>query len=218
MKRSGRWLKAALAIVLVWSCASAARDPDPPIVQPGAPGEASRPAPSGHAAGTHQPAPVADVRFMQGMIVHHAQALVMTGLAAARTAREDIRTLAARIEASQADEILLMERWLEASGKSAPVVHAHHGHEAAGDHERMPGMLTAEELNRLAAAAGADFDRLFLEFMIRHHEGALVMVAELFATEDGGQHAQIFQFASHVDSDQRIEIARMRAMLRTSPQ
>jgi uncharacterized protein (DUF305 family) len=82
----------------------------------------------------------------------------------------------------------------------------------------MPGMLSDEEMARLAGATGAEFDRLFLEFMIRHHEGALVMVADLFSADGGGQEAELFQFASHVDGDQRAEIARMRGMLSTSPQ
>lgn len=151
---------------------------------------------------------------MQGMIVHHAQALTMTGLVADRSTREDIRRLAARIEASQADEIAHMQRWLEARGESVPAAPSTHGHHTGADNDRMPGMLTQEELNRLAAATGTQFDQLFLEFMIRHHEGALEMVAELFASDGGGQDPQLFQFASHVDTDQRIEIERMRAMQR----
>lgn len=142
---------------------------------------------------------------MQGMITHHGQALVMTDLVAERTASEDIRRLARRIDVSQVDEIARMRRWLERRALAVPKGHAHA--------PLMPGMLTAEELDRLAGATGAEFDRLFLEFMIRHHEGALVMVANLFSTDGGGQEAEIFQFASHVDADQRAEIARMRDML-----
>jgi uncharacterized protein (DUF305 family) len=152
----------------------------------------------------------ADVRFMQGMIGHHAQALVMTDMVAARTDSEDFRRLARRIDVSQQDEIAQMTRWLEARGEAVPDGHAHG--------PLMPGMLTDEELARLAGATGAEFQRLFLEFMIRHHEGALVMVADLFSTDGAGQEAELFQFASHVDSDQRAEIARMRGMLSTSPQ
>ena len=146
----------------------------------------------------------ADVRFLQGMIAHHAQALVMTELVPARTENESLRRLAGRIEVSQKDEIALMDGWLERRGETGPEGH-HHA-------PLMPGMLTEEELARLAAATGDEFDPLFLEFMIRHHEGALVMVADLFAS-GGGEEAEIFQLASHVDADQRAEVARMRDML-----
>jgi uncharacterized protein (DUF305 family) len=163
----------------------------------------------------------ADVRFMQDMIIHHAQAVEMTALVAARTERADVRRLAARIQVSQEDELELMGRWLEGRGQSVPDAHGHHaGHGAHGGHGHddarhrlMPGMVGAEDMARLRAARGSEFDRLFLEFMIRHHEGALVMVEELMATDGAGQESEIFQFASHVDSDQRIEIARMRMML-----
>jgi uncharacterized protein (DUF305 family) len=150
----------------------------------------------------------ADVRFMRGMIPHHAQALNMTGLVAERTTNEDIRRLAHRIEISQRDEIARMRRWLEARGELVP-----------GEHHRgplMPGMLTEEEMAQLSAARGSEFDRLFLELMIHHHEGALVMVDDLFTTDGAGQEAEIFLFASHVDSDQRAEIARMRGMLNST--
>jgi uncharacterized protein (DUF305 family) len=145
-----------------------------------------------------------DVRFVQAMIPHHAQALTMTDLVPDRTGNEAMHRLARRIEVSQKDEIAIMERWLERRGETVPEGH-HHG-------PLKPGMLTQEELARLAAASGDEFDRLFLEFMIRHHEGALVMVADLFSA-GGGQEAEIFQFASHVDADQRAEIARMREIL-----
>jgi len=152
----------------------------------------------------------AGVRFMQGMIHHHAQALVMTDLIPARTGSEEIRTLGRRIEVSQKDEIARMRRWLEARGEAVPEGHAHG--------PLMPGMLTDEDLARLADATGAEFDRLFLEYMIRHHEGALVMVADLLSTEGAELGPEIFQLASHVDADQRAEIARMRGMLTTSRQ
>jgi len=150
----------------------------------------------------------ADVRFMHGMIPHHAQALDMTDLIADRTDNENIRRLAQRIEISQLDEIARMRRWLESRGESVPGEH-HHG-------ALMPGMLTEEEMARLSAAQGSEFDRLFLELMIHHHEGALVMVDDLFTTDGAGQEAEIFLFASHVDADQRAEIARMRGMLNST--
>ena len=162
---------------------------------------------------------------MQHMIVHHAQALEMTALVPERTERESIRLIAQRIEISQNDEIARMQRWLTARGESITARvewHAAHavtvdpprsgaGMERAG-HSAMPGMLTPEELSRLASARGTDFDRLFLESMIKHHEGALVMVAELFATDGAGQELDIFRFASDVDTDQRSEIRRMRSI------
>ena len=156
----------------------------------------------------------ADVRFMQGMIGHHAQAVEMTALVASRTTSDAMRSLARRIEVSQADEITMMQRWLEARGQERPGPHAHH---AAGA-TLMPGMLTPAEMDRLAAATGAAFDRLFLEGMIKHHEGALVMVKELFATPGAGQESEIFAFASDVDADQRMEIDRMRGMLKERQQ
>ncbi len=182
-------------------------------------GAASAPAPPAEgpsAAPAATMAPIArdtspDVRFIRGMLAHHAQALEMTALVPGRTTRQNIHLLAERIDVSQRDEIVLMERWLRARGEPVQATgtdHAHHG----ADHP-MPGMLTPDEMARLAAATGAEFERLFLELMIRHHEGALVMVAELFATPGGGQQSEIFQIASDVDADQRAEIARMQRML-----
>jgi uncharacterized protein (DUF305 family) len=149
------------------------------------------------------------VRFMQGMIGHHAQALEMTALLPSRTSRDDMRLFARRIEISQADEIAMMQDWLRSRGQQVPDAHAHHGHGAL-----MPGMLTPAEMQRLADAKGDEFDRLFLELMIKHHEGALTMVTALFATPAAGQEVEIFAFASDVDADQRMEIERMGAMLK----
>jgi uncharacterized protein (DUF305 family) len=165
----------------------------------------------------------ADARFMQGMIVHHAQALEMTALVPDRASSEGVRLMAERINVSQQDEIALMRRWLRARGADTVALgghDAHHGHHAPGaadsagaGHAGMPGMATPEEMARLASLAGAEFDRLFLELMIRHHEGALVMVAELFGTQGAGQASSVYQIASEVDADQRMEIERMRRML-----
>ncbi len=146
---------------------------------------------------------------MQGMISHHAQALKMAALLPSRTSREAMRLLALRIEVSQADEITMMQRWLEVRGQEIPSPHAHHASGAT----LMPGMLTAEEMGRLAEATGAAFDRLFLELMIKHHDGALIMVKELFSNAGAGQESEIFAFASDIDADQRMEIGRMGAML-----
>lgn len=200
-----------LGAVLAGCAAGATAGDGAAVVQPGAPGETSRVVAGGAPMAARAPHVAADVAFMQGMIAHHLQAIEMTALVAGRTQRQEIERLARRIEASQDDELELMRRWLAERDEAVPDEHAHHAHHAGG--APMPGMLSAQEIARLAAASGAEFDRLFLESMIRHHEGALVMVAELFAVEGAGQEPELFQFASHVDSDQRIEIARMQRML-----
>ncbi|MDH3223433.1 MAG: DUF305 domain-containing protein [Gemmatimonadota bacterium] len=158
----------------------------------------------------------ADVSFMTGMIGHHAQALVMSGHAPANGASASIRTLAARIINAQKDEIAVMQRWLRDRGRIVPEVHG----EGAGvmvhgpDHiMHMPGMLTAEQLEELEGARGADFDRLFLTYMIQHHEGAVTMVHELFATDGAAQDDLVFKMASDIQVDQTTEIARMKMML-----
>jgi uncharacterized protein (DUF305 family) len=200
-----------LLIAGATACRTTAGEPVPPILQPGAPGEASRVISAAEAvdlSGVRHTA--ADVRFMQTMVGHHAQALEMVALLQSRTQREDMRLLAHRIELSQQDEIMLMQRWLQMRGEQVPDAHAHH---AAGA-PLMPGMLTPEEMGRLAAARDKEFDRLFLEFMVKHHEGALVMVSELFSSPGAAQESDIFSFATDIDADQRIEIARMGAMLR----
>jgi uncharacterized protein (DUF305 family) len=200
---------ALVATTLLSSCRTAG-DAPPALVQPGAPGEATRVITATGAADLSRIQPTsADVRFMQGMIGHHAQALEMTSLLPSRTAREDMRLLARRIELSQADEIAMMQDWLRARGHTVPTPHAHHEQGSA----LMPGMLTPQEMSRLEAANGKEFDRLFLEFMIRHHDGALTMVNDLFSIDGAGQEPAIFAFAADVDADQRIEIDRMSTML-----
>jgi uncharacterized protein (DUF305 family) len=182
----------------------------PTIVQPGAPGASSRSIAAGRAADLSQIRhTAADVRFMQGMIHHHAQALDMTALIPSRAGREEMKLLGLRIELSQADEIKMMRRWLEMRGEEVPAEHAHHMPGAT----LMPGMLTPDEMNQLAEASGEPFDRLFLEFMMKHHEGALIMVDELFSSAGAGQESDIFAFASDVVADQRAEIERMGGML-----
>jgi uncharacterized protein (DUF305 family) len=198
------------ALGLLAMAASPVPAQTPRIVQPGAPGQASREITAAEAADTagvrHR---AADVRFMQGMIGHHAQAVEMVGLVAGRTTNEDLRRLALRIEVSQKDEMQMMRDWLEHRGEPLPDPHAHHT-----AHGQMPGMLTAEQMARLSEARGPAFDRLFLEGMIQHHHGALTMVKELFATPGGGQEPDLFDFASDVEADQAMEIARMGAMLK----
>ena len=194
----------------VAACQTTSSQPGVAIVQPGAPGESSRVISAAAAADlSHVSYTPADVRFMQGMIAHHGQAVDMVDLIDARTARDEIRMLGRRIAASQVDEITVMQDWLKSRGQPSPDAHTHEGHDAA----LMPGMLTREEMAQLATARGADFDRRFLEGMIKHHGGALTMVEQLFSTPGGGQEVEVFTFASDVDADQRIEIDRMAAML-----
>jgi uncharacterized protein (DUF305 family) len=159
------------------------------------------------------PAPnAADVAFMQGMIMHHGQAIEMVALIGARTTNPVLKSLGERIDVSQKDEIHMMQRWLR---EHHVPVSAHEGMDMAGHEMLMPGMLTAAQMATLAKARGAEFDRLFLTGMIQHHEGAIAMVKNLFATTGAAQATDIFRFASDVDADQRAEITRMRALLST---
>ena len=195
-------------------------DDAPRIIQPGAPGQPSKVVSADAAVDlTKVQFTQADVKFMQGMIHHHAQAVEMTDLLATRTSSEQMRLLGKRIDLSQLDEIKMMQRWLKVRGQDAPDPLAHHdmpGMPMPGmnhDDVMMPGMLTAAEMAKLAAAKGPEFDRLFLEGMIKHHGGALTMVHDLFGVPGAGQDTEIFSFASDVDADQRMEIDRMGAML-----
>jgi uncharacterized protein (DUF305 family) len=148
----------------------------------------------------------ADVRFMQGMIAHHAQAIHMSRMAASRGASPRLTRFAQKIDLSQAGEITQMQEWLRANGQFAPDTSSWRG-------MTMHGMLTTEELAKLEAARGPAFDRLFLEYMIRHHEGALKMVADLFATPRAGQDVDVSVLANDVESTQTAEIGLMRQML-----
>jgi uncharacterized protein (DUF305 family) len=177
--------------------------PPAAVVQPGAPGEPSKSFASADELDLQRPEHTpADTHFMQGMIHHHMQAIEMSALAPERTNRQDVLMLAHRIDVSQESEIRLMRDWLRTRGEQE------HMHEMM-----MPGMLTAEQMDALRTARGAEFDRLFLTYMIQHHRGALIMVDELFAQPGAGQDQDIFRFASEVNSDQQIEILRMQQML-----
>jgi uncharacterized protein (DUF305 family) len=183
----------------------AAATSTPNLIQPGAPGEASRRV-------TATPTPVgrdykdADVAFMQGMIHHHQQAVTMADWVPDRTQSTSIRLMARRMAVSQQDEMLLMRSWLEKRGVD-PDDHSHR-------HRAMPGMVNARQLAKLKNARGKAFDRLFLRYMTQHHQGALTMVQEL-VDDGGGAEPEIEQFILHVDSDQSIEIARMAELLKT---
>jgi uncharacterized protein (DUF305 family) len=196
-------------------------------VQPGAPGQPSTDRDARAALPPRIEHTEADVRFMQDMLHHHAQALEMSDLVADRTSNEQIRALGHRIAVSQKDEIEFIENWLRDRGEDVPPIvptlaqgahhHHQHGGHATHDHSDMPGMLSAEQMQELVDASGDEFDRLFLEYMIMHHDGALVMVENLFNRDGAGQETEIFGFASHVDSDQRTEILRMQRLLRDLP-
>ena len=165
----------------------------------------------------------ADVAFMQGMIGHHAQALEMTALIAARSTRKDVALLGERISVSQRDEIRMMSEWLSSHGETVPVLNTPTaGSMSTKDHATMnravtspdehimPGMLSVAQMDSLRTSRAASFDQTFLRYMIQHHEGALLMVKQLFATPAAAQDPQIFTFATDVDNDQRAEISRMK--------
>jgi uncharacterized protein (DUF305 family) len=203
----------SVVATVVLSLAACSEEPSAdkaPVVQLGGPGESGRTLSEGEVddlpgAGEHLPA---DVEFAQNMILHHRQALVMTALVADQSQDRDLALLAERMDVAQTDEIAQLERWLTAREEQAPGEH-HHDH---ADDASMPGMLTDAELAKLAAADGQRFNRLFLRLMIRHHEGALVMVQQL-VDAGGGQEPTMFELAQHIDADQRVEIGRMRSML-----
>ena len=203
--------------------------PAPVVVQPGPSGQPTKTLPS-NTRGKLPPASTKDVEFMQGMIMHHAQAVEMVALMEGRTENKDLLLLGSRISHSQADEMNFMKRWLEARGESTemqmgsmPGMDMHAMHNMPGmDMKKpmghlMPGMLTPEQMEALRNAKGAEFDRLFLTGMIQHHGGALSMVQDLFNTAGAGQDAQLFNFATDVDSGQRAEIRIMETMLAKKP-
>jgi uncharacterized protein (DUF305 family) len=162
----------------------------------------------------------ADVQFMSGMIPHHAQAVLIAGWAASHGARSDVRILCERIVVGQRDEIGLMQFWLKEHGEAVPAANATHMKMKMNGMEHdmlMPGMLNDEQLAQLDKARGSDFDRLFLQAMIGHHEGAITMVDALFATPDAAQDDVVYRFASDVYADQTTEIERMGKMLATVP-
>ena len=192
----------------------------PVVVQPGAPGKPTRTLPSSTNAKLPPHSPT-DVKFMQDMIMHHAQAVEMTALIESHTQNKELRSLGLRISRSQADEMSFMKRWLTTRGEpsSAPMAHTHMNmpHDMHAKEMLMPGMLTAKQMDALKKAKGAEFDRLFLTGMIQHHKGALEMVKDLFDTAGAGQDAELFNFATDVDSGQRAEIKIMQTMLGENP-
>jgi len=198
----------ALAIATLSSCSYSSRSSSTETVL--------SPAAMARADGGIPPYTRADVEFMTGMIGHHAQAVVMARLAPTQAESNAIRILAERISVSQQDEIDFMSTWLRDRKEKVPIAntnaapeHFHHG----ADHAMMPGMLTPAQMDSLSKAKGAGFDRLFLTFMIQHHQGALDMLDKLFSTPGAGQDNEVFRFASDVGADQNAEIERMQMML-----
>jgi uncharacterized protein (DUF305 family) len=199
--------------------------PSPAIVQPGAPGHSNKPLTPATADATPREPSEADTSFMQGMIMHHSQAVQMTALLRTRSKSEEVQELGQRINISQTDEMRFMKQWLTDRGKTVPGEHdsmdhmagMHHdmaGMDMSGSMPMMPGMLTPEQMKALTAARGAEFDHLFLTGMIQHHTGALTMVKQLFDTPGAGQDAQLFDFAMDVDNTQQAEIDIMRSLLK----
>jgi uncharacterized protein (DUF305 family) len=208
------------SLLLLSSCSSSTDTADtrttppavdaPILVRPGAPGTRGKVVSAAEAADTSKvQITEADVQFMQGMIHHHAQAVEMTALIPNHSNRDTMKKLALRIRLSQEDEIAMMGKWLRERGKEASDMHAHHSEGAT----LMPGMLTSVEMEKLAKATGAEFDRLFLEGMIKHHRGALTMVDDLLKTPGAAQSSDIFAFTSEIVADQQAEIRRMGSML-----
>lgn len=204
----------ALACFLSVSVRAQQAEPSSPVVvQPGAPGQPTKTLPPSTRA-TLPPISPVDVQFMQHMIIHHAQAVEMTALIESHTKNAEIRSLGARISRSQSDEMNFMKRWLALRGEPiSPPMHHMPGMHTTGHSMLMPGMLNAKEMAALKKARGAEFDRLFLRGMIKHHQGALTMVKDLFNTPGAGQDAELFNFTTEVDTGQRAEIKIMQTML-----
>jgi uncharacterized protein (DUF305 family) len=217
-------LPAVLGIGLLASaCASSAASRGPVlaagagVVVPGSAATAVALATADSAARAYSPA---DVEFMQGMVPHHAQAVIMAGWAASHGARADVQRLSLRIAAAQSDEIAMMRRWLRERGQAVPDSNATRHVMKMGNmtHDMMmPGMLTDEQMAALDRARGSRFDRLFLEGMIGHHRGAIQMVETLLKSGNAGHDETVFRFANDVVSDQSAEISVMLRMLETVP-
>src|SRR5256714_7333159 len=220
--RNGLMVAIALGLFSLTICAQQADLAAPVVVQPGAPGQPTRTLPPSTRA-ILPPRSPKDVQFMQGMIMHHAQAVEMTALIESHSENKELRLLGARISHSQSEEIRFMKRWLEARGEPTEMpMPKMSGIEMPGMDMStrnmkgpmlMPGMLTPKQMEALRKAKGAEFDQLFLTGMIQHHGGALIMVKDLFDTAGAGQDAELFNFTTDIDSGQRAEIRIMQTML-----
>jgi len=192
-------------LLAIAACATATRQASSGTVP-----DAAHTSPATHTA----PYTDADVRFMAGMIGHHAQAVLMAGWAPSHGASQALRALCERIVVGQRDEIVMMQRWLRDRHETVPDIDTARDAMPGMSHATlMPGMLTPPQLAQLDSARGPDFDRLFLTYMIQHHMGAIVMVNQLFGTQGGGEEEIVYRFASDVFADQTTEIDRMNRML-----
>lgn len=201
----------ALLVVAIGGCAGSTRAPAAAVVQP-------KLSPAAGATSGSRPYTAADVQFMSGMIVHHAQAVLIAGWAPSHGASPALRTMAERIVVGQRDETTLMTRWLRDRGETVPGADSSHPMMPGMDHSMlMPGMLTAEQLAQLDHARGGEFDRLFLTFMTAHHQGALTMVNQLFGAQGAAQEETVFRMGSDIYADQSTEIDRMQKMLVALP-
>ena len=211
LRNSRSWRHAAILAALVsMSFICQESFAQAPIIQPGAPGEPSREISAEEASDLASlQFTDADVKFMQGMISHHAQALDMTALVPPRSNSNAILLLAQRIALSQDDEITMMQEWLRSRNLDVPARDAHRAARAV----MMPGMVSEDDMARLDAARGVDFDRLFLALMITHHQGALTMVDTLLDQPGTAQDSVLYGFTADITADQSIEIDRMDAML-----
>ncbi|MEP6491783.1 MAG: DUF305 domain-containing protein [bacterium] len=225
MNRSSRAtvLAGLLGVATVAGCSSAIQQSTPPA--PSAESPRGPSATSGQSNGQVKmaaalPYTAADVHFMAGMIPHHAQAVLIAGWAPTHGARADVRTLCERIVVAQRDEIALMQLWLKDRHETVPDANATHmtmKMDGMKHDMLMPGMLTDAELATLDAARGPAFDRIFLQAMIRHHQGAISMVDELSGAYGARQDEVVFRFSSDVYADQTTEIERMQKMLAATP-
>ncbi|MET8050865.1 MULTISPECIES: DUF305 domain-containing protein [unclassified Streptosporangium] len=204
---------ALIAVIAALSLSACTSEPEPsaapqaqasaPVIAPGRPGEVARTVDPSEAA-TLVPLPTAnaaDVKYVQDMIVHHRQALDMSALAPTRSEHTKLKGLASRIKDAQGPEIQFMTTWLQQQGQRVPEHHAGHGD--------MPGMATPEQMEALKAASGKDFDRLFLQLMTAHHQGAITMSEQVLTS---GSHVRIEELANDVSVTQSAEIRRMREM------
>jgi uncharacterized protein (DUF305 family) len=210
-------------------CVQKASAQQVPLQQPGAPGQPNKVLTNTVGTAVKDPT-AADFSFMQGMVMHHSQAVEMVGLMKGRTTNPDMLDLGKRISISQGDEIAFMKRWLAFYGKPVQDGGMDHSAMAGMDHSKMqgmehsqmsmdmdmpamPGMLSPKQMEALRNSKGGEFDHLFLTGMIQHHTGALTMVKELFDTGNGGGEPQLFDFTADVDVTQRAEIDVMQSML-----
>jgi len=201
-------IAAALSLAAI-----AASGQTPSVVQPGAPGQASKSLPA-----NQPPAPLpapskADVEFMQGMIMHHSQAVEMTELLKTRSHNPEVLALGKKIDISQTDEVGWMKRWLQEHGKPISAMEDMPGMDMSSMMPAMPGMLTPAQMDALRKAPEPQFDHLFLTGMIQHHTGALTMVKDLFKTPGAAEDPWLFEFTSDVTNTQQAEIDIMRTML-----